>query len=935
MKDNFNGKEISTQIASLKNAIQNAYDNKTIATNYDNVIAPKGTIETEIAQLLSEAQAAQKKHDDEVAAAAAAEQARQEAYANANAIVSSLEQQLAQALSTIATECPDVKDNFNGKEISTQIASLKKDIQNAYDNKTIATNYHNVVAPKAGIESAIAQMVTDAKASQKAFEENAAAEKARQEAYANANAVVAGLEQQLAQALSTIATDCPDVKDNFKGDTIKNSIQDLKYAIKQAYDNKTIVANYDNVVAPKAGIEASIAQLVSDAQEAQKKHDDEVAAAAAAEKARQEAYANANAVVSALEQQLAQALSTIATECPDVKDNFNGKEISTQIASLKKDIQNAYDNKTIATNYDNVIAPKAGIESAIVQMVTDAKASQKAFEENAALESARLKANTEIASLDQALANALAEIAKECPDVATRFTGTDIQQKITVLRNAVTNAYDAKTLADKYDEVMAPVAGINADIVKLVDDAKAAQKKADDDAAADKALAEAYAKANAELANLDMALANALTQIASECPDVKHLYTGTAIQQMITVLRNAVKTAYDDKSLTAKYDEVMAPVAGINADIAKLIEDAKAAQKKVDDETAAQKALADAYNNALGTINDLRNKLNDALSTIATECPDVKDNFNGEEIEKNINSLKEDIKDAYADKTLVDNYDNILAPATGIENAINDMIDKAQEEQKKIDDEIAAQKALDEANVNANDRIKELREKLAEALETIATDCPDVKDNFNGEEIEKNINSLKEDIKDAYADKTLVDNYDNILAPATDIETAIEKLIDEAKAAQKAADEAEAARQAENKAAYEADLEQIDELKDALNDAIEKIRADYPGYAYTSEANAITTAINDQKSKADAEYERVAEEGSYSTQVDAAAIEEMIQTMLDNADKNSGIITINGEDLTDQDRIFSIDGKELPCAQPGKVNIIIKADGRRIKAYVK
>ena len=543
-------------------------------------------------------------------------------------------------------------------------------------------------------------------------------------AYAKAQAEIAELERQLAEARQTIATDAPDVKDDFQGEEITAAIETLRQAVEDAYAAMTLTPDYDNVMAPAAGIEESIAALVVAAKAAQKAHDDEVAA----EAARQEAYKNANAVVAGLEQKLAEALATIAESCPDVKDNFKGEAVSASIAAMHKAIDEAYAGKTIVENYENLVAPAAGIETAIAKLVEDAKASQKAFEENARLESARLNANSELASLDKALADALAEIAVQCPDVKYLFPGTEIQQQITVLRNAVNAAYDAKTLADEYDEVMTPAAAIRDSIAKLVEDAKAAQKKFEDDAAAEKALLEAYKNANA----------------------------------------------------------------GIDA----------------------------------------------------------------------------------------------------------------------------------------------LRAALAQALATIAETCPDVKDDFKGEEIEKSIAALKESVKDAFDTKTLAEDYDKVMAPAADIEAAIAKLVESATAAQKAYEEAEAARRAANKAAYEADLAAIAQLQAELDKAKATIEQQYPGYDFESEYDAVKEAIEEQKKRADDEYESVAEEGIYDNEVDSESVMEMIAKMIEAA-KTNGIDMILGEELTDSDRIFTLDGMQVARPQKGKVNIIVKSDGRILKTYVR
>ena len=749
------------------------------------------------------------------------------AYAKAQAEITELERQLAESLQSIATEAPDVKDEFQGEEITAAIETLRQAVEAAYADMTLTPDYDNVMAPAAGIEESIAALVVAAKAAQKAHDDEVAAEAARQEAYKNANAVVAGLEQKLSEALATIAENCPDVKDDFKGEAVSASIDSLKKVIDEAYENKTIAADYDNVVAPAAGIEESIAALVAAAREAQKAHDDEVAA----EAARQEAYKNANAVVAGLEQKLSEALATIAESCPDVKDSFRGEAVSAAIDSLKKAIDEAYENKTIAADYDNVVAPAAGIGESIAALVAAAREAQKAHDAEVAAEAARQEAyknaNAVVSGLEQKLSEALATIAESCPDVKDNFKGEAVSASIAAMQKAIDEAYVGKTIVENYDELVAPAAGIETAIAQLVEDAKASQKAFEENAR----LESARLDANSELASLDKALADALAEIAAQCPDVKYLFPGTEIQQQITVLRNAVNAAYDAKTLADEYDEVMAPAAAIRDSIAKLVEDAKGAQKKFEDDAAAEKALLEAYR-------------------------------------------------------------------------------------------------------NANAGIDALRGALAQALATIAETCPDVKDDFKGEEIEKSIAALKESVKDAFDTKTLTEDYDKVMAPAADIEAAIAKLVESATAAQKAYEEAEAARQAANKAAYEADLAAIAQLQAELDKAKATIEQKYPGYDFGSEYDAIKEAIEERKNRADDEYESVAEEGVYDNEVDSESVMEMIAKMIEDA-KTNGIDMILGEELTDSDRIYTLDGVQVARPQKGKVNIVVKSDGRILKTYVR
>ena len=89
---------------------------------------------------------------------------------------------------------------------------------------------------------------------------------------------------------------------------------------------------------------------------------------------------------------------------------------------------------------------------------------------------------------------------------------------------------------------------------------------------------DAYTKAMAETARLEQLLADALTEISTAAPDVKDSFKGEEISTDIQSLKDAIQTAYEDLTLNADYNQVMLPVAAIEAANAKLMEDAKAAQ---------------------------------------------------------------------------------------------------------------------------------------------------------------------------------------------------------------------------------------------------------------------------------------------------------------------------------------------------------------------
>lgn len=637
------------------------------------------------------------------------------------------------------------------------------------------------------------------------------------------------------------------------------------------------------------------------------------------------AYVNAVAEIASLRDALADALATIAANSPDVKDLFSGTEISNDIDNLEAAVVSAYEDCSLTPDYDDVMAPAESIRSAIAKLINDAASAQTEYQAAQLRQQKLDEANNTIAEIEKALADARTTIAETCPDVKESYTGADVAAQIEALKTSVKDAFDNKTIVEDYDKVMAPVASINAAIAKLIADAQAAQKAYEDEQAAIKALNDAKANADSKIAELTASLTNTLATISETCPDVKNQFTGETISNQIDVLKVAVQVAFDNKSLATNYEQVMAPVAGIEASIAKLLADAQAAQKAYNE----QSALDQARTNANSTISGLEKDLADALAKIATECPDVKQNFTGAEITAKIAVLRNDVNAAYENGTLVAEYEDVMNPASEISAAIEKMISDAQAAQQKFDDDANAEAALQEAYKNAKASVSDLKAALAKALATIAETCPDVKNDFKGESITNSINDLSEAIKDAYEVKTLVADYEKIMAPAASISAAIEKLVIDAQAAQ-----AEFERVQSNREAYEADLALIDELQDALEEAIAKIQMDYPDANYAEDRDKIQAAIKAQKKQADNAFAAVAKAGAYSNTVDVAGIEMMIDDMMENA-ATSGVDIILEEAISADDMIFTIDGMRLQKVRPGYVNIIVRADGRIQKVFVK
>ncbi len=313
---------------------------------------------------------------------------------------------------------------------------------------------------------------------------------------------------------------------------------------------------------------------------------------------------------------------------------------------------------TFSTDNALVIEPMPGKETSTVTLINGVTAYGKAM--------------TEISALETALAEARVTITEVAPDVKDDFTGAEITEKINDLKAAVEAAYADMTLTGNYDEVMAPVEAIKAGIEKLVEDAKAAQKVFENEAA----LYQAYSDAKARVKELDTALADALAKIADEAADVKNDFTGNNISADITALRTDILESYTDKTLVENYQAITEKADKIQAAIETLVADALAAQLAFEVEKARQESNAAAYAADIEIIEALVSKLEDALAKLKETYPDFDSMSVESEIRDAIQAEREKATAALDAVKEEGEYDNKV-DSTSIEDMMEKMFEQA------------------------------------------------------------------------------------------------------------------------------------------------------------------------------------------------------------------------------------------------------------------
>ena len=585
---------VNTMITELTNAITAAYEDETLASDYDNIVAPQEEIMDAIAALVETAKQAQADYETE--------QALNAAYAQATEMVDSLNKILTDSVAIIAQTCPDVKESeevLTAKAaIETQIAALSEAIEAAKADGTLTAELENVLAPKDEIAAAIAALVETAQKAQADYE----AEQALNAAYAQATEMVDSLNKILTDSVAVIAQTCPDVKETEEVLTAKAAIETqiaaLSEAIEAAKADGTLTAELENILAPKDEIAAAIAALVETAQKAQAEYE--------AEQALNAAYAYAQSELEKLDSVFAEAVETINNECPDVKESEAVQTAKTaiegQIAALREAVEAGKADGTLIEKQEELLTKKAEAEAAITAMVETAKKAQADYETEQALNAAYAQAIEVVNGLNQKLASAVTAIETFCPDAKDADVVIEakaaIEAQIAALSEAIEAAKADGSLTANIETVLAPKSDIENAITALMEIAKKAQA----DYEAEQALNAAYAQATEVVKGLNEKLASAMEAIETFCPDVKDSTLVTdaqaAIEAQITALSDAIEAAKADGSLTANLATILAPKTTIEDAITKLLEDARQAQKDIDtgiEEIAAQQGASKIY----------------------------------------------------------------------------------------------------------------------------------------------------------------------------------------------------------------------------------------------------------------------------------------------------------------------------------------------------
>lgn len=187
-------------------------------------------------------------------------------------------------------------------------------------------------------------------------------------------------------------------------------------------------------------------------------------------------YTPANDSIQGLRTRYEAAVEKINTEAANVKDSaivVNAvQEVAVRIEDLEKSVNEAYANETLATIYDEVLAPVVEIDTAIVDMVEMVLDYQQKVTAN---EEAYTRLTADIAAVQAKLDAAKTTIETDYAEVAEQFTAdiAALQEDIDSISNEVKDLYDeVKLTAESQIDATAIEAGIE----KVLADAKKAHE---------------------------------------------------------------------------------------------------------------------------------------------------------------------------------------------------------------------------------------------------------------------------------------------------------------------------------------------------------------------------------------------------------------------------------------------------------------------------
>ena len=629
---------------------------------------------------------------------------------------------------------------------------------------------------------------------------------------------------------------------------------------------------------------------------------------------------DAETVVAGLRADLAAALATIAAEAADVKDNFTGADITAAIEAIETAAREAAANGTLPAEYAAVVTdPAAAVSSSIEQLVADAKAAQKAFEDEAARKAANEAAYQASLAEIQRLTDKLNEMkqtaAASYPD-ATVDTQVAAAQAALDKAKAEADAARAAVADEGNYSYAVDTAAIEALIKAVGDEAAKQQAAADAEKARVAANEAAHNAVLDEIAALQASLDATKAAAAESYPDADVDKQVAAAQAAIDKAKTeaaAAKAAVKDEgnySYAVDKATIEALITAVTNEAARDQAAKDAEAKRVADNEAAYKASID-------EIAALQAALDAMKTKVAATYPDANVTAETVAAQSAIDKAEAGANAAKSAVILEGNY-SYTVDTEGITALIN-AIETAAEAQRTAANEAAYQATLAE--------IQRLTDKLDNMKALIATTYPDVNVDEAIAAAAAAIEAAKNGAADALAAVKDEGKY-SYTVDAAAIEALIDAIRTAAVEAQAALDK-ENARVEANQAAYEEAIAQIDALQAALDAMKANVEENYPDADVTAEIEAAQAAIDNARSEAEDALEAVAEEGTFAYSPDTDSVDALIAA-IETAAKAAGIVNIEA-DAAKGILYYDINGRRVINPERGMVVIRLTPDGQVTK----
>lgn len=629
---------------------------------------------------------------------------------------------------------------------------------------------------------------------------------------------------------------------------------------------------------------------------------------------------DAETVVAGLRADLAAALATIAAEAADVKDNFTGADITAAIEAIETAAREAAANGTLPAEYAAVVTdPAAAVSSSIEQLVADAKAAQKAFEDEAARKAANEVAYQASLAEIQRLTDKLNEMkqtaAASYPD-ATVDTQVAAAQAALDKAKAEADAARAAVADEGNYSYAVDTAAIEALIKAVGDEAAKQQAAADAEKARVAANEAAHNAVLDEIAALQASLDATKAAAAESYPDAnvdKQVAAAQAAIDKAKTEAEAAKAAVKDEgnySYAVDKATIEALITAVSNEAARDQAAKDAEAKRVADNEAAYKASID-------EIAALQAALDAMKTKVAATYPDANVTAETVAAQSAIDKAEAGANAAKSAVILAGNY-SYTVDTEGITALIN-AIETAAEAQRTAANEAAYQATLAE--------IQRLTDKLDNMKALIATTYPDVNVDDAIAAAAAAIEAAKNGAADALAAVKDEGKY-SYTVDAAAIEALIDAIRTAAVEAQAALDK-ENARVEANQAAYEEAIAKIDALQAALDAMKANVEENYPDADVTAEIEAAQAAIDNARSEAEDALEAVAEEGTFAYSPDTDSVDALIAA-IETAAKAAGIVNIEA-DAAKGILYYDINGRRVINPERGMVVIRRTADGQVTK----